>query len=72
MVLYLVGGVEVPRGTTTIIVALFFLSGIQLFVIGMLGEYVTSIHSQVRRGPLVIERETINSTIVSETDESKV
>ena len=72
VVLYLVGGVEVPRGTTTIIVALFFLSGIQLFVIGMLGEYVTSIHSQVRRGPLVIERETINPTIVSETEESKV
>lgn len=49
-----------PRGTTTIIVALFFLSGIQLVFTGILGEYVTSIHSQVRGGPLVIERETIN------------
>ncbi|MGV6847697.1 MAG: glycosyltransferase family 2 protein [Marinibacterium sp.] len=56
----LVGGVDVPRGTTTIIVALFFLSGIQLFFIGMLGEYVTSTHAQVRGGPLVIERERIN------------
>lgn len=49
-----------PRGTTTIIVALFLLSGIQLFFIGILGEYVTSIQSQVRGGPMVIERERVN------------
>lgn len=60
VVLYLFSGVAVPRGTTTIIVALFFFSGVQLFVIGLLGEYVTSIHSQVRGGPLVIEKETVN------------
>jgi glycosyltransferase involved in cell wall biosynthesis len=50
-----------PRGTTTIITALFFLSGIQLIFIGLLGEYVTSIHAQVRHGPMVVERETINA-----------
>ena len=49
-----------PRGTITIIVSLFFLSGIQMLFIGMLGEYVTSIHAQVRRGPTVVERELIN------------
>ncbi|MFG1466445.1 glycosyltransferase family 2 protein [Xanthobacter sp. DSM 24535] len=49
-----------PRGTMTIIIALFFLSGVQLAFIGMLGEYVTSIHAQVRRGPMVVERERIN------------
>ena len=49
-----------PRGTFTIIVSLFFLSGIQMIFIGMLGEYVTSIHSQVRGNPLVVERERIN------------
>jgi len=49
-----------PRGTTTIIVSLFFLSGIQLLFIGMLGEYITAIHNQVRGGPLVIEAERIN------------
>jgi glycosyltransferase involved in cell wall biosynthesis len=51
-----------PRGTMTIIVSLFFLSGIQLIFIGMLGEYVTSIHDQVRRRPLVIERKRLNLT----------
>ena len=49
-----------PRGITTIIVSLFFLSGIQLLFIGMLGEYVMAIHNQVRGGPLVIEEERIN------------
>ena len=49
-----------PRGILTLIVSLFFLSGIQLLFIGILGEYVTSIHSQVRRRPLVVERERIN------------
>ena len=49
-----------PRGVFTLIVALFFLSGVQLAFVGMLGEYVTSIHAQVRRGPMVIERERIN------------
>jgi hypothetical protein len=50
----------VPRGMTTMIVALFFLSGIQMSFLGILGEYVTSIHAQVRRRPLVVERERIN------------
>jgi hypothetical protein len=50
----------VPKGMTTVIVALFFLSGMQLTFIGILGEYVTSIHSQVRKRPLVVERERLN------------
>lgn len=60
IILYAFDSSVAPRGTTTIIVSLFFLSGIQLFFVGILGEYVTSIHSQVRRGPLVIEREVVN------------
>jgi len=50
----------VPAGTRTIIIALFFFSGVQLMFIGMLGEYITAIHAQVRRGPMVVERERIN------------
>jgi len=49
-----------PRGITSLIVGMFFLFSIQLIFIGVLGEYVTSIHAQVRRGPLVVERERIN------------
>jgi hypothetical protein len=47
-------------GMATLIVGLFFLSGVQLFFLGMLGEYVLAIHFQVRKRPLVIERGRIN------------
>lgn len=59
-VAYLVWPDLAPRGTLTLIVGLFFLSGVQLAFTGILGEYVTSIHAQVRRGPMVVERERIN------------
>lgn len=49
-----------PPGIPTLIIALFFFSGVNLFVAGFLGEYVVSIHSQVRKRPLVIEKERIN------------
>jgi polyisoprenyl-phosphate glycosyltransferase len=49
-----------PPGIPTLIVALFFFGGVQLFFLGVLGEYVSAIHAQVRRRPLVIEEETLN------------
>jgi glycosyltransferase involved in cell wall biosynthesis len=55
-----VGGGLAPRGIPTLIVALFFFSGIQLFVLGLIGEYVLAIYAQVRKKPLVVERERIN------------
>jgi polyisoprenyl-phosphate glycosyltransferase len=47
-------------GIPTLIVALFFFGGVQLMFLGIIGEYVSAIHSQVRRRPLVVERELIN------------
>jgi len=55
--------VEAPtalQGIPTLIVALFFFGGIQLFFLGLIGEYVLSIHSQVRRLPREFEVESIN------------
>jgi glycosyltransferase involved in cell wall biosynthesis len=60
VILYFVAPALVPRGIPTLIVSLFFLSGVQLAFLGIIGEYVTSIHAQVRRGPMVVERERIN------------
>ncbi|TLY48049.1 MAG: glycosyltransferase family 2 protein [Gammaproteobacteria bacterium] len=51
---------EAGRGIPTVIVALFFFSGIQLLFAGILGEYILAIYNQVRRKPLVIEKERIN------------
>ena len=47
-------------GIPTLIVALFFFSGLQLFFFGVIGEYVSAIHAQVRKRPLVVERERLN------------
>jgi glycosyltransferase involved in cell wall biosynthesis len=47
-------------GIPTLIIAVFFFSGLQLFFFGVLGEYISAIHFQVRKRPLVIERERIN------------
>lgn len=47
-------------GVMTIITAVFFFGGVQLFSIGVLAEYVLAIYAQVRRKPVVFERERIN------------
>lgn len=53
-------GAQAAPGIPTLIVALFFFAGLQLFFLGMLGEYVLAIFGQVRDRPLVFERERIN------------
>jgi glycosyltransferase involved in cell wall biosynthesis len=60
LLLALLGRIHSPAGTPTLIAALFFFGGVQLFFIGVLGEYILAIYNQVRRKPLVIERERIN------------
>jgi len=47
-------------GIMTLIIAIFFFGGVQLFVLGMIGEYILGVHGQVRAKPLVFERERIN------------
>jgi polyisoprenyl-phosphate glycosyltransferase len=47
-------------GIITLIVAMFFFGGVQLFFMGMIGEYVLAIYGQVRERPVVFERERIN------------
>ena len=47
-------------GLAPIIIGLFFFSSVQLFSIGMLGEYVGLIYLQTLSRPLVIEKERIN------------
>jgi polyisoprenyl-phosphate glycosyltransferase len=47
-------------GTAPMIISLFFFSSVQLFFMGLLGEYIGAIHTQVQRRPLVIESERVN------------
>lgn len=47
-------------GTAPLLIGIFFFGAIQAFFIGMLGEYIGSIHTQVRKMPLVVELERVN------------
>jgi dolichol-phosphate mannosyltransferase len=49
-----------PIGSAPIVIGLFFLFGVQLLFIGVLGEYIASIHGYVQNRPIVVERERIN------------
>ena len=54
------GRMETP-GISTLIVAVFFFSGVQLLFLGVVGEYVSAIHSQVRKSKKkVVEKKKIN------------
>ena len=49
-----------PMGIAPIVIGMFFMFGVVLMFIGMLGEYIASIHTYVRNRPIVVERERIN------------
>lgn len=48
-------GTGVP-GFTTLVVSIFFLAGIQLVTIGVIGEYIGRISDEVKRRPLYVAR----------------
>ena len=47
-------------GIAPVVVGLFFFGSVQLVALGVIGEYIGSIHTTVQNRPLVIERERIN------------
>jgi len=47
-------------GSAPIVIGLFFFGAIQLFFLGIVGEYIGAIYTQVLHRPLVIEKERIN------------
>ena len=49
-----------PMGTAPILIAVFFFSSMQLFFIGVIGEYLGAVLTQILHRPLVIEKERIN------------
>lgn len=47
-------------GSAPIVIGLFFFGAIQLLFLGIVGEYIGAIYTQVQHRPLVIEKERIN------------
>lgn len=49
-----------PAGMAPLLIGMLFLGSVQIFFIGLVGEYVLSINQRVMKRPLVIEEERIN------------
>ena len=56
----LAGDQKTLAGIPTLLVAVFCFSGFQLLFLGIIGEYVLSIHSHIRRAPSMFEVERVN------------
>lgn len=49
-----------PAGMAPLLIGMCFLGSVQIFFIGLVGEYILSINARVMKRPLVIEEERIN------------
>ncbi|MEG1104682.1 MAG: glycosyltransferase family 2 protein, partial [Oscillospiraceae bacterium] len=47
-------------GTTPLLIGVFFMGGIQLFFIGLIGEYILNMNTRIINRPLVIEEKRLN------------
>jgi polyisoprenyl-phosphate glycosyltransferase len=47
-------------GVAPLLIGLFFFGSIQMFFLGLIGEYIAVIHNRVRKRPSVLELERIN------------
>lgn len=59
-----------PIGTAAISIGVFFFGGIQLFFIGIIGEYISNINIRVMNRPLVIEEKRLNFDKKEEDEET--
>lgn len=51
-----------PAGMAPLLIGMCFLGSVQIFFIGLVGEYILSINARVMKRPLVIEEERLNFT----------
>ena len=49
-----------PLGTAPLTIGLFLIASVQLFFIGIIGEYIGLMHMRILKRPLVVERKRIN------------
>ena len=59
-VLKLIFWEQFTLGMAPIIISLFFFASVQLFCLGVLGEYIGAIYTRVNKKPVVVEKERIN------------
>jgi len=59
---------HLPPGYTSLIVAVSFMGGLQLTVLGIVGEYLAAVFDEVKRRPLYIVDEMIGRTVQMRVD----
>ena len=52
-----------PAGMAPVLIGMCFLGSVQIFFIGLMGEYILSINARVMKRPLVIEEERLNFAV---------
>lgn len=62
------GGVYTVPGWASIVVALSLLGGLQLLMLGVIGEYVARIHEEVKRRPLYLVRDHLGVDVERQRD----
>ena len=66
LIMKLVNWYSFQAGTAPILIGMFMLGALQLFFIGMIGEYILSINQRVMHRPLVVEEERLNFDLENE------
>lgn len=60
LILKLVAWNSFQLGSAPLLIGLFFFTSVQLFFLGLLGEYVGNLQTQILKRPLVVEKERVN------------
>jgi glycosyltransferase involved in cell wall biosynthesis len=60
LILFIFSESTAQQGIPTLIVAVFVFGGINLFFLGLIGEYILAIYSQVRKPPYMYHTEKLN------------
>ena len=61
-----------PKGFTSLLLVMFFLGGIQLLCLAIIGSYLAHIYDEVKRRPPYIVESTLNLPAVESTPEDEV
>lgn len=60
LILKIINWDSFSAGVAPIVIGIFFMSAVQLFFLGFLGEYILSMNQRIMNRPLVVEAERLN------------